>query len=215
MDKEKIFRALWDFYRKRVLPLEIAYQYEHFEGKTMMTEADFMSKPMVLLLGPYSVGKTSFIRSLIKCDFPGAPRLCKSMHRPISNGSPLMSSLVTRFLRNFALISGQNIGPEPTTDKFTAVMYGRREQAVPGHRAVLQVRLDFDCHQKGMPRDILTVDSQAVESNHRNCCDLGTNSRTNPSAHWPGQSLEATFSTASRSQRYVSPRRGSCKQQWI
>lgn len=85
MDKEKIFRALWDFYRKRVLPLEIAYQYEHFEGKTMMTEADFMSKPMVLLLGPYSVGKTSFIRSLIKCDFPGAPRRCKSMHRPISN----------------------------------------------------------------------------------------------------------------------------------
>jgi EH domain-containing protein 1 len=77
VDKDKIFRALWRFYRDRVRPLEIAYQYEHFEGKIMMTEADFMSKPMVLLLGPYSVGKTSFIRSLIECDFPGPPRPCK------------------------------------------------------------------------------------------------------------------------------------------
>lgn len=72
VDKEKVFRALWDFYRKRVLPLEVAYQYDHFEGKSPMTESDFISQPMVLLLGPYSVGKTSFIRSLIKCDFPGA-----------------------------------------------------------------------------------------------------------------------------------------------
>ena len=42
---------------------------------------------MVLLLGQYSVGKTSFIRSLLGRDFPGI-----------------------------------RIGPEPTTDRFLAVM---------------------------------------------------------------------------------------------
>jgi GTPase SAR1 family protein len=37
-----------------------------------MKPSDFDSKPMVLLLGQYSVGKTSFIRYIIGKDFPGA-----------------------------------------------------------------------------------------------------------------------------------------------
>lgn len=36
-----------------------------------MNPADFEAKPMVLIVGQYSVGKTSFIRSLLKKDFPG------------------------------------------------------------------------------------------------------------------------------------------------
>jgi septin family protein len=36
-----------------------------------MSPSDFDAKPMVLILGQYSVGKTSFIRSLLKQDFPG------------------------------------------------------------------------------------------------------------------------------------------------
>lgn len=36
-----------------------------------MNPADFDAKPMVLIVGQYSVGKTSFIRSLLKRDFPG------------------------------------------------------------------------------------------------------------------------------------------------
>jgi EH domain-containing protein 3 len=59
---------------------------------------------MVLLLGQYSVGKTSFIRSLLKRDFPG-----------------------------------QRVGPEPTTDRFMAVMYGNDERLVPGHALAMQV----------------------------------------------------------------------------
>lgn len=62
-------------------------------------------QPMVLLLGQYSVGKTSFIRSLLKRDFPG-----------------------------------QRVGPEPTTDRFMAVMYGNEERLVPGHALAMQVR---------------------------------------------------------------------------
>ena len=59
---------------------------------------------MVLLLGQYSVGKTSFIRSLLQRDFPG-----------------------------------QRVGPEPTTDRFMAVMHGNEERLVPGHALAMQV----------------------------------------------------------------------------
>jgi len=52
---------------------------------------------MVLLLGQYSVGKTSFIKYLLGSNFPG-----------------------------------MRIGPEPTTDRFTAILHGRTEKIVPG-----------------------------------------------------------------------------------
>jgi GTPase SAR1 family protein len=53
---------------------------------------------MVLLVGPYSVGKTSFIKYILGRDFPG-----------------------------------QRIGPEPTTDRFMAIMYGENDKIVPGN----------------------------------------------------------------------------------
>ena len=70
------------------------------------------ARDQVLILGQYSVGKTSFIRSLVKQDFPG-----------------------------------QRIGPEPTTDRFTAIMHttegheaGRQ---IPGHALVMQADKPF------------------------------------------------------------------------
>ena len=36
-----------------------------------MDDIDFKSRPIVLLVGQYSVGKTSFIRYLLNRDFPG------------------------------------------------------------------------------------------------------------------------------------------------
>ncbi|KAI8567352.1 hypothetical protein RHMOL_Rhmol02G0115100 [Rhododendron molle] len=36
------------------------------------TNSDFDSKPMVMLLGQYSTGKTTFIKHLLKCNYPGA-----------------------------------------------------------------------------------------------------------------------------------------------
>ena len=54
---------------------------------------------MVLLIGPYSVGKTTFIRHLLgNRDFPGS-----------------------------------RVGPEPTTDGFSAIMYGSEERQIPGN----------------------------------------------------------------------------------
>lgn len=52
-------------------PLEENYQFGEFYSPCWKA-SDFEAKPMVLLLGQYSVGKTSFIRYLLGRDFPGA-----------------------------------------------------------------------------------------------------------------------------------------------
>ncbi|KAJ1481330.1 hypothetical protein T484DRAFT_1807898, partial [Baffinella frigidus] len=66
-----------------------------------MSSTDIEAKPFVLLVGQYSVGKTSFINHLLG-------------DRP--NGYP-----------------GSNVGPEPTTDRFMAIMHGQEERVLPGN----------------------------------------------------------------------------------
>lgn len=61
-----------------------------------------------MLVGQYSVGKTSFIRYLIGRDFPG-----------------------------------QRIGPEPTTDRFVAVMDGPDERTIPGNALAVSHDLPY------------------------------------------------------------------------
>ena len=111
MDKDFIFEGLKNLYKKKVLPLEIASKYSHFSSPPM-GPSDFEAKPMVLIIGQYSVGKTSFIRSLVQQDFPG-----------------------------------QRIGPEPTTDRFTAIMHTSDGAAagrqIPGHALVMQADKPF------------------------------------------------------------------------
>jgi EH domain-containing protein 1 len=102
-DKEYFFGELKKLYKRRMLPLELASRFGHF-ASVPMGPADFDAKPMVLLLGQYSVGKTSFIRSLLGRDFPGI-----------------------------------RIGPEPTTDRFLAVMRADdQDRVVPGNALAMR-----------------------------------------------------------------------------
>eukprot|EP00636_Phaeomonas_parva_P006397 CAMPEP_0118879696 /NCGR_PEP_ID=MMETSP1163-20130328/19432_1 /TAXON_ID=124430 /ORGANISM="Phaeomonas parva, Strain CCMP2877" /LENGTH=457 /DNA_ID=CAMNT_0006815911 /DNA_START=88 /DNA_END=1458 /DNA_ORIENTATION=+ len=94
---EMVIDGLWDFYSQTMLPLEEATRFDVFNTSTI-TEGEMRAPPIVLLVGPYSAGKTSFIRYLVGRDFPG-----------------------------------QRIGPEPTTDKFVAVMHGPEDRIVPGN----------------------------------------------------------------------------------
>mmetsp|Transcript_45204 Transcript_45204/g.107135 ORF Transcript_45204/g.107135 Transcript_45204/m.107135 type:complete len:522 (+) Transcript_45204:229-1794(+) len=103
MDKDKVFQGLRELYLKKVKPLEDHTWYGHFSTGATLEASDFDAKPIVLLMGQYSVGKTSFIRSLLGQDFPG-----------------------------------MRIGPEPTTDRFVAVMHGNDERVVPGHALSMQ-----------------------------------------------------------------------------
>lgn len=112
VDKNLIFEGLKQLYLKKVLPLELASKYSLFASPPLGT-SDFDAKPMVLVLGQYSVGKTSFIRSLIGKDFPGL-----------------------------------RIGPEPTTDRFSAIIQSPETikgsgRQIPGHALVMQTDKPF------------------------------------------------------------------------
>ncbi|XP_075568997.1 EH domain-containing protein 4 [Pelecanus crispus] len=62
--------GLRDLYLRKLLPLEEHYRFHDFHSPAL-EEADFENKPMVLLVGQYSTGKTTFIRYLLEQDFPG------------------------------------------------------------------------------------------------------------------------------------------------
>jgi hypothetical protein len=95
-DKEFILSGLAKLYRKKILPLELASRYGHFHSPPL-SPSDFDAPPMILLLGQYSVGKTSFVKYLLGRDFPGI-----------------------------------RVGPEPTTDRFTTVLWGHADKIIPG-----------------------------------------------------------------------------------
>lgn len=80
----------------------------------MQTNSDFDAKPMVMLLGQYSTGKTTFIKHLLGCEYPGNMlrflAIYKYFQSPLSDLTPV------------CLLSGAHIGPEPTTDRFVVAM---------------------------------------------------------------------------------------------
>jgi len=71
-DRTAIVAAkLKQIYSKAVLPVEKRFQYDYFYESPFLSDVEFDSKPQVMLVGQYSVGKTSFIRYLLGRDFPG------------------------------------------------------------------------------------------------------------------------------------------------
>jgi len=58
-----------DLYVRKLLPAEGFYNFRDFHSPPL-DNAYFQAKPMVLLLGEYSVGKTSFIKYLLERSFP-------------------------------------------------------------------------------------------------------------------------------------------------
>lgn len=62
---------LKQIYKKSVLPVEKRHRYDYFYESPFLTDVEFDSKPQILLIGQYSVGKTSFIRYILGRDFPG------------------------------------------------------------------------------------------------------------------------------------------------
>ena len=62
--------GLKKLYKQKMLPLEEYYKFHDFHSPSL-DDPDFDAKPMVLLIGQYSTGKTTFIRFLLEQDFPG------------------------------------------------------------------------------------------------------------------------------------------------
>lgn len=104
---ESVAEGLKKVYKTKLLPLEEHYKFHDFHSPPL-EDPDFESKPMILLIGQYSTGKTTFIRYLLEQDFPGI-----------------------------------RIGPEPTTDRFIAVMNGDQEGVIPGNALVVDTKKQF------------------------------------------------------------------------
>lgn len=68
----KVNEQLKSIYKNNILPAEKRYRYDFFDESPYMTDVEFDAKPQVMLVGQYSVGKTSFIRYMLGRDFPGA-----------------------------------------------------------------------------------------------------------------------------------------------
>lgn len=66
-----IIDGLKRLYIKKLKPLEVTYRFNDFVSP-LLTNSDFDCKPMVMLLGQYSTGKTTFIKHLLKSSYPGA-----------------------------------------------------------------------------------------------------------------------------------------------
>lgn len=92
-----VIRELRLLYETQLLPIERKYLFSKFHAPEILP-SELSAKPQVLLLGQYSVGKTTFIKHLVGKEYPGL-----------------------------------HIGPEPTTDKFIAVVYGEDGTIIKGN----------------------------------------------------------------------------------
>uniref|UniRef100_A0A7N0T5T9 Uncharacterized protein n=1 Tax=Kalanchoe fedtschenkoi TaxID=63787 RepID=A0A7N0T5T9_KALFE len=66
-----IIDGLKRLYVQKLRPLEVAYHFNEFVSP-LLTNSDFDAKPMVMLLGQYSTGKTTFIKHMLKSSYPGS-----------------------------------------------------------------------------------------------------------------------------------------------
>ncbi|KEH33927.1 putative EH domain-containing protein [Medicago truncatula] len=67
----EIIDGLKRLYIQKLMPLEVTYRFNDFVSP-LLTDSDFDAKPMVLLLGQYSTGKTTFIKHMLQNSYPGA-----------------------------------------------------------------------------------------------------------------------------------------------
>ncbi|KAJ1677181.1 hypothetical protein EV182_006703, partial [Spiromyces aspiralis] len=74
-ESERIYQQtvgeLQKVYRKKIRPLEKEYYFEKFHSEPL-TDQDISARPMILLLGQYSTGKTTFMEYFLGHRYPGA-----------------------------------------------------------------------------------------------------------------------------------------------
>ncbi|XLS63755.1 hypothetical protein HN51_023729 [Arachis hypogaea] len=133
-----IIDGLKKLYIQKLKPLEVTYRFNDFVFP-LLTNSDFEAKPMVMLLGQYSTGKTTFIKHLLKSNYPGKWFCVFVYTYKIANLS--YGNLFDNVW--FLIIAGAHIGPEPTTDRFVAIMSGPDERTIPGNTVAVQADMPF------------------------------------------------------------------------
>lgn len=65
---EATLTELKNIYGSSIKPLESTYKYQDISNRHM-SDAEIFSQPMVLMLGPYSTGKSSFLNYLMGIEY--------------------------------------------------------------------------------------------------------------------------------------------------
>ena len=100
-------------YNKIILPVEKKYLFEDFHSPPL-TNADIVAKPSVLILGQYSVGKTSFIKYILDREFPG----CHIGPEPTTDSfMAITGNKKDRIIPGFAAVVSTDL-PYTTLNKF-------------------------------------------------------------------------------------------------
>jgi hypothetical protein len=118
LNKEFILNGLARIYHKQILPLELSF--------TTLVTRRFVAPPMVLLLGQYRYIH-SYKKDLISCTLTNLNFDLLSICISCSVGK-------TSFIKYLACrdFPGIREGPEPTTDRFTAILWGASNKIIPG-----------------------------------------------------------------------------------
>ncbi|RHZ53023.1 hypothetical protein Glove_452g11 [Diversispora epigaea] len=66
-----VIEGLKRSYNDKIKPLETTYNFEGFHSPPL-TDSDIEAKPIVLLMGQYSTGKTTLIQHLLEKEYPGS-----------------------------------------------------------------------------------------------------------------------------------------------
>ncbi|RIA91199.1 P-loop containing nucleoside triphosphate hydrolase protein [Glomus cerebriforme] len=66
-----VIEGLKKIYNNKIKQLETTYNFEGFHSPPL-TDSDIEAKPIVLLMGQYSTGKTTFIKYLLEREYPGS-----------------------------------------------------------------------------------------------------------------------------------------------
>ena len=156
-----------DIYLGRLRPIEEAFHFARFYSPCL-GPADFAARPSVLLLGQYSTGKVCLQSATITQNacHVGSCTLHLSRHRrAIAGGRCAMHwssslqatphtpacqlflvSVQTTFIKSMLnrAYPGCNIGPEPTTDRFTVVMHGYEDRQIPGNTLTVSPELPYE-----------------------------------------------------------------------
>ena len=149
---DNIVEGAKSVYFSKVRPLEQTYLIDIFHHP-LLNLADFDARPMVMLIGQYSTGKTSFIRCAGSLGRPASSSRYEASARrastaPSRHGGRVGGRVAAvrgeaaslrqprRGRRRYLLqqdFPGMHIGPQPTTDKWQAIMYGPEEKELPGN----------------------------------------------------------------------------------
>lgn len=113
-----VVKKLLELYKTKIKHLEEKYLFSTFKHAPLL-ESEIAAKPNVFLIGQYSTGELIFYLFLFS-------HFLLNLSFSLGKTTFIRNLLQTDFL-------DMHIGPEPSTDKFMAIIYGEEKKVIQGN----------------------------------------------------------------------------------